>query len=121
LPPSGTCPPLNRRLDVDLDAVVDFWNHKTEANEVWRRAAWSNGEIRTRRARRFRRPANHSLFTRKLHGRVLDAGFFAGVSSNTEAPSPFALRPAQYMRKESKPSPAIRAAAPGLMVMMAFR
>ena len=36
-------------VDLDVDVVGSSGQTNTDANEVWRRAAWSNGEMRTRR------------------------------------------------------------------------
>ena len=88
----------------------------TDANDVWRRAAWSNGEIRTRRCT----PASASQQAVGVvagHGerRALDARLVAGLQVDHVALEAAALGPAQVHAQQHL-GPVLRLGAAGARV-----
>ena len=104
------------RPDVDLDAVVNFRNHKDRR----KRSMATRGLIEGRNPHEtmnagFARKETVSIFTGKLDRRRLDAGFFSGsLIKNLGRHSP-AFRPSQvHTEKDGSPILRFRPARAGL-------
>ena len=101
-------------VDLDLDVVVDLRDRRsTEANDVWRRALASNGEMRTRRCT----PASAfsvAVGVRPFDGdrRALDAGALARLLLDQLGLEAAPLAPAQVHAQQHL-GPVLRLGAAG--------
>ncbi len=81
--------------------TISMWSSisgitNTDANDVWRRACWSNGEIRTSRCTPLS-PTEHpvGILALDLHRRGFDARFFAWSRIEDVGAKAFVLGPAE--------------------------